>query len=141
MPFYEYRCPQCGFEKEVLHGISSKPELPCDACGEAQLEKLISAAGFRLKGSGWYETDFKSDKQRNLAGDRDSGVYKAPSGGDGAAVSSDGAKPAGDAKPTATSEAKSDAKPAAKSSGSDKPKQASNPSAANPAPKAGSAPA
>jgi len=70
MPFYEYECTNCGFRDEVLQTISEKPLKKCPKCGKNGLKKLISAPVFRLKGSGWYETDFKTDKdkQRNLAG-------------------------------------------------------------------------
>jgi putative FmdB family regulatory protein len=70
MPFYEYECPDCGFRDEVLQQISEKPLKKCPNCGKSRLKKLMSAPVFRLKGSGWYETDFKSDKEnkRNLAG-------------------------------------------------------------------------
>lgn len=70
MPFYEYECPHCGYQDEVLQKISDAPLKKCPNCGKNGLRKLISAPVFRLKGSGWYETDFKSDKEnkRNLAG-------------------------------------------------------------------------
>ena len=70
MPFYEYECPHCGYRDEVLQKISDKPLKKCPNCGKSGLKKLMSAPVFRLKGSGWYETDFKSDKEnkRNLAG-------------------------------------------------------------------------
>ena len=70
MPFYEYECPKCGYQDEVLQKISDPPLKKCPNCGKNGLRKLISAPVFRLKGSGWYETDFKSDKEnkRNLAG-------------------------------------------------------------------------
>jgi putative FmdB family regulatory protein len=70
MPFYEYECLHCGFRDEVLQKISDKPLTRCPSCGKQGLKKLMSAPVFRLKGSGWYETDFKSDKEnkRNLAG-------------------------------------------------------------------------
>jgi putative FmdB family regulatory protein len=70
MPFYEYECPNCGYRDEVLQKISDKPLKKCPTCGRNGLKKLMSAPVFRLKGSGWYETDFKSDKdkKRNLAG-------------------------------------------------------------------------
>jgi len=70
MPFYEYECPHCGYRDEVLQSISEKPLKKCPSCGKSGLKKLVSAPVFRLKGSGWYETDFKSDKEnkRNLAG-------------------------------------------------------------------------
>jgi putative FmdB family regulatory protein len=59
MPIYEYRCGSCGHEKEVLQKMSDAPLTSCPACGKATFTKLISAAGFQLKGSGWYATDFK----------------------------------------------------------------------------------
>src|SRR5882724_4859571 len=59
MPIYEYKCSSCGHEKEVLQKMSDAPLIECPACGKAALSKLISAAGFQLKGSGWYATDFK----------------------------------------------------------------------------------
>ena len=70
MPFYEYECPACKFYTEVLQKISDKPLKKCPSCGKSGFRRLVSAPVFRLKGSGWYETDFKSDKegQRNLAG-------------------------------------------------------------------------
>jgi putative FmdB family regulatory protein len=70
MPFYEYECPHCGYDEEVLQKINDKPLKKCPSCGKNGLRKLMSAPVFRLKGSGWYETDFKSDKdnKRNLSG-------------------------------------------------------------------------
>ena len=70
MPFYEYECPSCRYYLEVLQKISDKPLKKCPSCGKTGFKRLMSAPVFRLKGSGWYETDFKSDKesQRNLAG-------------------------------------------------------------------------
>lgn len=69
MPIYEYRCGSCGHELEALQKISDAPLTDCPECKQASLAKQISAAGFRLKGSGWYETDFKGGKKKNLAGD------------------------------------------------------------------------
>ena len=70
MPFYEYQCTNCGHHEEALQKVTDKPLKKCPNCGKNGLRKLMSAPVFRLKGSGWYETDFKSDKdkQRNLAG-------------------------------------------------------------------------
>ncbi|MGQ0579093.1 MAG: FmdB family zinc ribbon protein [Betaproteobacteria bacterium] len=59
MPIYEYRCTSCGHEKEVLQKLADPPLTECPACGKPTLGKLVSAAGFHLKGSGWYATDFK----------------------------------------------------------------------------------
>jgi len=70
MPFYEYQCRHCGHQTEVLQKVSDAPLRKCPACGRNRLTKLISAPIFRLKGGGWYETDFKGeqDRKRNLAG-------------------------------------------------------------------------
>ncbi len=59
MPIYEYRCGSCGFQKDYLQKLSDAPLTRCPACGEKKLSKLVSAPGFRLKGKGWYATDFK----------------------------------------------------------------------------------
>ena len=67
MPIYEYRCGGCGYEMDKLQKISDPPLTDCPACGRPALQKLVSAAGFRLKGGGWYETDFKSGKKKNVA--------------------------------------------------------------------------
>ena len=106
MPFYEYECASCKFYTEVMQKISDPPLEKCPSCGKKALKKLVSAPVFRLKGGGWYETDFKSDKEnkRNLAGaEREESSSK-----------SDESKPAktDDAKPAAAS-----SEPAAKSAG------------------------
>src|SRR5271167_1507340 len=69
MPFYEYQCKSCGHALEAMQKISESPLKKCPDCGKSQLVRLMSAPVFRLKGGGWYETDFKGDKdnQRNLA--------------------------------------------------------------------------
>jgi len=69
MPFYEYQCKSCGHELEAMQKVSDAPLKKCPHCGKSQLTRLMSAPVFRLKGGGWYETDFKGDKdnQRNLA--------------------------------------------------------------------------
>lgn len=66
MPIYEYQCQACGDEHETIQKMSADPLVTCPACGKPELKKKISAAGFRLKGSGWYETDFKSGSKKNL---------------------------------------------------------------------------
>jgi putative FmdB family regulatory protein len=108
MPFYEYQCRACGAEVEVLQKISDAPLKKCPQCGRNQLSKLVSAPVFRLKGAGWYETDFKTDKdnKRNLVE-----TEKAESKSDD--------KPAekadkAEAKPEAKTEAKPEAKPEAR---------------------------
>jgi len=74
MPFYEYRCAACEHEFEAMQKMSADPLTVCPECGEPELSKLISAAGFRLKGSGWYETDFKGSKKKNPADSSGSGA-------------------------------------------------------------------
>ncbi len=69
MPIYEYQCQNCRKELEILQKISDSPLLDCPECGKPALKKKISAAAFRLKGGGWYETDFKTGGKKNLAGD------------------------------------------------------------------------
>lgn len=69
MPIYAYACVRCDHELDALQKISDAPLVDCPECGAPQLKKRLSAPRFRLKGSGWYETDFKTDNQRNLAGD------------------------------------------------------------------------
>ncbi len=93
MPIYEYRCDSCGHELEALQKISDVPLTECPQCDSASLRRLISKPSFRLKGSGWYETDFKSDKEkkRNLVAGKE-----------------DGAKSSGDDKPAAKETKKPD---------------------------------
>jgi putative FmdB family regulatory protein len=70
MPIYEYRCTSCGHEKEVLQKMSDPVLSSCPACGKATFTKLISAAGFQLKGSGWYATDFKGGARAAQSGEK-----------------------------------------------------------------------
>ncbi len=79
MPIYEYQCESCGHSLEALQKISDAPLRDCPACSAARLCKLVSAASFRLKGGGWYETDFKTGDKKQLA---DSGGKPASSGSD-----------------------------------------------------------
>ncbi len=69
MPIYEYQCESCEHTLEALQKLSDPALVDCPACGSPALKKQISAAGFRLSGGGWYETDFKSGKKKNLASD------------------------------------------------------------------------
>lgn len=78
MPIYEYQCESCSHSLEALQKLSDALLVDCPACGKASLKKQISAAGFRLAGGGWYETDFKSGKKKNIAGD--AGSSSTPSG-------------------------------------------------------------
>ena len=85
MPIYEYRCDTCGHEMEVMQKMADEPLTECPECHKPALKKLVSAAGFRLSGSGWYETDFKSGAKKNIAdsGKSDSGSSSSSGGGCG----------------------------------------------------------
>ena len=109
MPIYEYRCAACGHHLEALQKMTDAPLRKCPDCGKSQLKRLVSAPQFRLKGSGWYETDFKKDgdRKRNLSGE----------GGEGA-------KPAAEPAPAATKPAGSAASPAASTPAAPKPEPA-----------------
>lgn len=95
MPFYEYECQSCKFYSEVMQKITDPPLRKCPSCGKNALKKLVSAPVFRLKGSGWYETDFKSDQEqkRNLAA-----ADKEESKSEAKSETKDDAKPAAPAK-------------------------------------------
>ena len=67
MPIYEYQCEACGHKMEKLQKMNDEPLIDCPECNKPALRRLVSAAGFRLSGAGWYETDFKSGNKRNLA--------------------------------------------------------------------------
>ena len=107
MPIYEYRCSSCGFQKEYLRKLSDPALSVCPECGKQTFSKMLSAAGFQLKGSGWYATDFRNSgakpavkpdaKSTTASGGKDKGEAKA------------------DTKPDAKSDTKSDAKPDKKS--------------------------
>lgn len=77
MPIYEYRCEACGHELEALQKMSDPVLTECPECKQETLKKALSAAAFRLKGGGWYETDFKGGKKKNVHESGDSGS-KAP---------------------------------------------------------------
>ena len=79
MPIYEYACQSCEHVFDALQKMNAEPLQDCPECGEPTLKKLLSAPNFRLKGGGWYETDFKKDNQRNLA----DGAKSTSSGGEG----------------------------------------------------------
>jgi putative FmdB family regulatory protein len=135
MPFYEYECGNCKFYSEVLQKISEAPLRKCPSCGKNAFKRLISAPVFRLKGSGWYETDFKSDKEgrRNLAGeDKD-----APAAKDDAKTDTKADSKA-DTKAEAKGDAKAADKPAAEPAAKPARKAAAKPAArakAKPAPR------
>ena len=71
MPIYAYACKECDHTLDALQKISDEPLVDCPECGSSALKRLLSAPRFRLKGQGWYETDFKTGNQRNLHGDKE----------------------------------------------------------------------
>src|SRR6266436_5247616 len=103
MPIYEYRCSSCGFQKEYLRKLSDPVLTDCPECGKQTFSKMLSAAGFQLKGSGWYATDFKNSGAKPAA---------KP---DAKSTAASGAKDKGDAKPDPKPDTKPGAKPESKS--------------------------
>jgi putative FmdB family regulatory protein len=100
MPIYEYACNSCQHTLDALQKMSDDRLVDCPECGKPELRRLLSAPRFRLKGQGWYETDFKKDNQRNLASDRE--PAKTPAKTDsGKDVKKDSAKPKSDSKASA----------------------------------------
>ena len=119
MPFYEYECDNCKFYTELLQKVSDAPLKKCPSCGKNTMKKLVSAPVFRLKGGGWYETDFKGDKEskRNLAIDKEPDAAsdsKPAAAASGDAKAAD-AKPAADVKPAEAKATGGSRKPSAKS--------------------------
>ena len=132
MPIYEYVCDQCGHHLEALQKISEEPLVYCPECGEAALRKKVSEAAFRLKGTGWYETDFKDGGEEKKESGRDKPDQKTaqkpgnetrPSSGD--TKSDNKSDTSSDSK---TGSSKSETKPAADSGSSDSGGGSSKPS-------------
>ena len=98
MPIYEYRCDACGHQEEFLQRVSEPPLTECPVCHKPTFQKLLSAAGFQLKGSGWYATDFKNKTTTKPA------EKKAEESSDGKSAS-----PKTDTKPEKKTDSKSEA--------------------------------
>ena len=102
MPIYEYRCSSCGFQKEYLQKITDPVLSECPECGKSTFSKMLSAAGFKLKGSGWYATDFKNSGSKPAAKieakAEDKGGAKSESKDSGSGKSDSGAKPGGNSE-------------------------------------------
>ena len=118
MPIYEYRCAACGHYLDALQKMSDAPLRKCPECGKSKLQRLVSAPQFRLKGTGWYETDFKGDKdtKRNLVEKGESSEpVKSEEKKEAAAVTGAADKPKSDAtaKPQAAKRAAAKRKPKA----------------------------
>jgi len=135
MPIYEYRCSACGFEKDALQKMSDPPLLECPSCGKPALVKLVSAAGFQLKGSGWYATDFKSSGKKppaEKAGEGKTATAQSEGSGDGAGKSGEaksGDSQSGESKSgeSKSGESKSQDKSPASSAAAPKPSTPSGP--------------
>ncbi len=107
MPIYAYACKKCDHELDALQKMADAPLVDCPNCGEPELKRRLSAPRFRLKGQGWYETDFKKDNQRNIAGDKDgskSGSSKSDGGKADTGKSADKAETRPAAKSTSSAE-------------------------------------
>ena len=91
MPIYEYQCDACGHKFEIMQKMRDDPLSDCPHCDQTKLRKLVSAAGFRLKGGGWYETDFKSGQKKNISSaDKKETTKKASSSTKGHSCASGG---------------------------------------------------
>ena len=107
MPIYAYKCASCGHAKDVLQKMSDTPLSVCPACGEASFQKQLTAAGFQLKGSGWYVTDFRD------GGRKDASAKDAPAKGEGGAAAAPTDGKAAESKPADAKAADAPAAPAA----------------------------
>jgi putative FmdB family regulatory protein len=126
MPIYEYRCTACNAELEKIQKVSDPPMVECPECGRPALVKLVSASSFRLKGSGWYESDFKTGKKKNGLADAVDNSGAESTNKEGAKASAaDSAKPAADQKAAPTENAKT---------GNSSTKPVSGPAGSSPAP-------
>jgi putative FmdB family regulatory protein len=100
MPIYEYRCSNCGHQQEFLQKVSDTPLTVCPQCGKPTFSKMLSAAGFQLKGSGWYATDFRNSGSKPAAKSPDPAKPEVKSATE--AKSTTEAKPASETKPAPT---------------------------------------
>jgi putative FmdB family regulatory protein len=120
MPIYAYKCESCGYAKDILRKMSDEPLTVCPQCGESSFKKQLTAAGFQLKGSGWYVTDFRGGNSA-AAGAKSGDTESAGSGGNGSKAADSGAAAASPAStPAAATPAPAatpSAAPASKSGG------------------------
>ncbi|MFU8896973.1 MAG: FmdB family zinc ribbon protein [Gammaproteobacteria bacterium] len=144
MPIYEYRCSACGHQHDALQRLADAPLVDCPECAAPALKRQVSAPSFRLKGGGWYETDFKNDKRRNIAESESKPADQSDGkAADKAAGKQDG-KPGGqqegkdrkaadkpDRKADSKSDSKSDSKPAPSAAKKPDAAKAAAPSSAN----------
>ena len=101
MPIYAYRCEACGFAKDVLQSISAAPLTDCESCGKPEFRKQVTAAGFQLKGSGWYVTDFRNGAAPAAKADADAGATSAGASASEAATTATPSAPAATSAPAA----------------------------------------
>jgi putative FmdB family regulatory protein len=101
MPIYAYRCESCGFDKDCLQKISDAPLTQCPSCGADTFRKQVTAAGFQLKGSGWYVTDFRGGNSGANGNNGNNGASAAATGAKAEGASSEASKPAADSAPAA----------------------------------------
>ncbi len=94
MPIYAYRCEHCGFQKDALQKVSDPPLVDCPSCGQPRLAKQLTAAGFALKGSGWYVTDFRDSGKKSAAGASANEAVKPSSSGSDTSASAAPSAPA-----------------------------------------------
>ena len=118
MPIYEYRCSECGFQDEFLQKLSEPQMTVCPSCGKQTFVKLLSAAGFQLKGSGWYATDFKSSGAKPAA--KPAGETQSATGGESKGESKGEPKSGSDAEAKGTGDKSSGDKGSADKSSGDK---------------------
>ena len=131
MPIYAYKCNSCGLAKDVLRKLSDEPLSDCPSCGAATFQKQLTAAGFQLKGSGWYATDFRGGKA--TAADSGEGDSTAKSEDAGAGKSDASADANGNTGATTSASAKAGEKKSDASVGAKAPEKAANSAAAKPA--------
>jgi putative FmdB family regulatory protein len=116
VPIYEYQCQSCDLELEKLQKMSDDTLVDCPECEQPELKRLISAAAFRLKGSGWYETDFKKDNKRNLADTSGADASNKKSSGSEGKMNGKSATETSSKKPDSSTAEKPAAKPVTKES-------------------------
>jgi putative FmdB family regulatory protein len=119
MPIYEYQCTDCEHEFETIQKISEDLLVTCPNCSKDSLRKKISAAGFRLKGGGWYETDFKSGGRKNVSGDDKGGSKSDGAKSDGAKSDSSSSSSSGSSDSSSSSSTSSKSEKSAKSNSSE----------------------
>jgi putative FmdB family regulatory protein len=132
MPIYEYRCSACGHQLEALQKMAEAPLRKCPECGKSQLKRLVSAPQFRLKGSGWYETDFKnkSETKRNLVEHGGSGTSETADKSTDTAAKDEAGKAVAAAKESGAAEKPAKPKPESAKPAARKPKSKSRAKAA-----------